>query len=224
MNAYLHVVDVDPESPGLMEDIGSYQTPPEVSIHNMMMFGTRACLTYFQDGVRIFDLADPTSPALVAYDHTFDLESGGVGPFPDAIGLDVDVEAGLVYVADIDRGLVILRDLTAEERVGPSAPYRAPRWVVEERRHSRPAAVLEHAVLPGALLRRAAPCLERLVGGLGIAHVVHDLAVAAHGDTADQCGESALSGVRTSSRGYFLWNVLPPPSMYVELLPTLRGP
>lgn len=114
VNAYLRVVDVDPASPGFMEELGSYQTRLEVSIHNLMIFGTRVYLTYYQDGVRILDLADPTNPELVAYYHTFDLETGGVGGFHGAIGLDVDVEAGLIYVADIDRGLLILRDLTAK--------------------------------------------------------------------------------------------------------------
>lgn len=114
VNAYLRAVDVDPASPGFMEELASYQTRPEVSIHNMMMFGTRVYLTFYQDGVRILDLADPTSPELVAYYHTFDLQTGGVGSFHGAIGLDVDIEAGLIYVADIDRGLLILRDLTAE--------------------------------------------------------------------------------------------------------------
>ena len=114
VDAYLSVVDVDPASPGFMEELGSYQTRPEVSIHNLMMFGTRVYLTYYQDGVRILDLADPSNPELVAYHHTFDLATGGVGGFHGAIGLDVDVEAGLIYVADIDRGLLVLRDLTAE--------------------------------------------------------------------------------------------------------------
>ena len=114
VDAYLRVVDVDPDSPEFMDQIGSYQTRPEVSIHNLMMFGTRVYLTYYQDGVRILDLADPTSPELVAYFHTFDLENGGTGPFDGAIGLDVDREAGLIYVADIARGLLVLRETAAK--------------------------------------------------------------------------------------------------------------
>ncbi len=55
-----------------------------------MLFGTRAYVTYYHDGVRIIDLADPTNPQLVAYYHTWDAETGGSGPFEGAIGLDVD--------------------------------------------------------------------------------------------------------------------------------------
>jgi len=39
IDAYLHVVDVDPASSGFMTEVGTYQTRREVSIHNMMMFG-----------------------------------------------------------------------------------------------------------------------------------------------------------------------------------------
>ncbi|HWM85736.1 MAG TPA: hypothetical protein VNO33_07855 [Kofleriaceae bacterium] len=109
-DAYLRVVDVDPESPEFMTAIGTYQTRPEVSIHNIMLFGDRVYLTYYHDGVRIIDLADPTSPQLIAHYHTWDVETGLPGPFEAAIGLDVDQKAGLVYVADVSRGLLILRE------------------------------------------------------------------------------------------------------------------
>jgi hypothetical protein len=112
-DAYLHVIDVDPGSADFMTEVGSYQTRPEVSIHNMMWLGDRAYLTYYQDGVRILDMRDPSQPELLAYFHTWDLEAGGTGPFEGAIGLDVDVDAGLVYVADIERGLLILRQTDA---------------------------------------------------------------------------------------------------------------
>lgn len=110
VDAHLRVVDVDPAAPDFMTEIGSYQTRPEVSIHNMMLLGDRVYLTYYHDGVRILDLSDPTSPELLAYFHTWDPERGGLGPFEGAIGLDVDREAGLVYVADAARGLLILRE------------------------------------------------------------------------------------------------------------------
>jgi hypothetical protein len=108
--AHLQVVDVDPASKAFMTVIGEYQTRPETGIHNIMLFGTRAYVAYYHDGVRIIDLADPTDPQLVAYYHTYDLENGAPGAFEGAIGIDVDVEAGLIYVADTQRGLLILRE------------------------------------------------------------------------------------------------------------------
>jgi len=109
-DAHMQVVDVDPASDQFMTELGKYQTRPDVSIHNMMLFGSRVYFTYYQDGVRILDLADPTDPQLVAYYNTWDEETGSPGSFAGAVGLDVDVDAGLIYVADMDRGLLILRE------------------------------------------------------------------------------------------------------------------
>lgn len=106
--ASLHVVDVDADSPAFLTELGSYESRSEVSIGNMMLVGSRAYLTNHQDGVRILDLADPARPELVAYYHTWHIDGHHSAPLVGAIGLDVDVDNQLVYVADADRGLVIL--------------------------------------------------------------------------------------------------------------------
>jgi hypothetical protein len=108
--AHLQVVDIDPQSPEFMTEIGAYQTRPNASIHNIMLLGSRAYMAYYTDGVRILDMADPTSPQLVAYHHTWDVDSGSADPLSGAIGLDVDEKARLIYVADTDRGLLIFRE------------------------------------------------------------------------------------------------------------------
>jgi hypothetical protein len=108
--AHLQVIDIDPQSPDFMTEIGAYQTRENVSIHNIMLLGSRAYVAYYHDGVRILDLADPTSPQLLAYHHTWDIETGSSDPFSGAIGIDVDEEAGLIYVADTERGLLIFRE------------------------------------------------------------------------------------------------------------------
>jgi hypothetical protein len=109
-DAHMVVVDVDPASEQFMTELSAYRTRPEVSIHNIMLLGSRAYIAYYQDGVRIVDLSDPADPQLVAYYNTWDLETGASGGFAGAIGIDVDVEAGLIYVADMERGLLILRE------------------------------------------------------------------------------------------------------------------
>ena len=110
LGAHLRVVDVDPSSDEFMDEIGTWETRPEVSIHNMMLIGSRAYVAYYQDGVRVIDLADPTAPGLAAYHHTWDLETGSSFGFSGAIGIHVDPESGLIYVADTDRGLLIFRE------------------------------------------------------------------------------------------------------------------
>lgn len=112
--AHLHVVDVDPVSPTFMKPIGEYKTRDHISIHNVMAFGDRAYLTYYQDGVRVLDLSTPTEPRLVGYYNTWDPQSSTNSPafFEGAVGLDVDAARDLVFVADSPRGLLILRDDT----------------------------------------------------------------------------------------------------------------
>jgi hypothetical protein len=112
--AHLDVVDVDPASATFMQPFGSYKTRDWISIHNIMAFGDRGYVTHYQDGVRILDLADPTTPRLVAYYNTWDPQ----GPtttsafFEGAVGLDVDLARKLIFVADSPRGLLILHDDT----------------------------------------------------------------------------------------------------------------
>lgn len=109
LGAHFKVVDVEPESTTFLQELGSYQTRPEVSAHNVMAFGDKAYAAYYQDGVRIIDLSDPTNPTLDAYYNTWQPETAPGGRFVGAVGIDVDLEAGLIYVADYPRGLLILR-------------------------------------------------------------------------------------------------------------------
>lgn len=109
-DAHLHVVDVDPASPAFTQRLGGYQTRSIVSIHNIMTVGERAYVSYYLDGVRILDLSDPAAPELVAYFNSWDREQSMGELFEGAVGIDVDPAAGLVYVADTPRGLLILRE------------------------------------------------------------------------------------------------------------------
>jgi len=113
-NAHLQIVDLDPDSPTFMSPIAAWQTRPWVSIHNLMAFGTKAYFTYYQDGVRVLDLSDPTHPAQVGYYNTWDPQADYASShfFESAVGLDVDLARKLVFVADSPRGLLILRDTT----------------------------------------------------------------------------------------------------------------
>ena len=61
-----------------------------------------------QDGVRIVELADPTHPREVAHYNTWDPATAAGDAFEGAVG--VRVVGDLIYVADIGKGLVILRE------------------------------------------------------------------------------------------------------------------
>ena len=108
--AHVHIVDVTEGTPGFTHDLGEWQTRPEVSAHNIMASGRYAYLTHYQDGVRVLDLADPTAPVQVAWFNTWPGPVPGYGDsfFEAAVGLDLDLPAQRIYVADTHRGLLVL--------------------------------------------------------------------------------------------------------------------
>lgn len=108
--AHVRIVDVDPASDTAFEEIGSYETRPQVSVHNIFAVGERAFVTHYQDGLRILDLSDPTDPTEIAHYQTWPgAEPGyGEGFYEGAIGIDYDAERDLLLLADTHRGLLVL--------------------------------------------------------------------------------------------------------------------
>jgi hypothetical protein len=113
-DAKLDLVDVDPNSATFMQSFATWQTRSYISIHNLMAFGTKAYFTYYQDGVRVLDLSDPTQPKPLGYYNTWDPQADYTSSdfFEGSVGLDVDMARHLVFVADSPRGLLILQDTT----------------------------------------------------------------------------------------------------------------
>lgn len=110
--AHLNLVDVDEASPTFARSIASWMTRPEVSIHNVMAMGHFAVIAYYQDGVRVLDLSEPTRPEPVAWFNTWGgptaADTGSL--FYEAVtGVDVDAATSIIYVADLSRGLLALR-------------------------------------------------------------------------------------------------------------------
>lgn len=106
--AFLRVLDATPGSASFMTELGRYQSRPEVGIHNMELVGDRAYIAYYQDGVRVVDLSEPTRPREVAHYNTWDVETASSYAFTGAFG--IRVVNGLIYVADSERGLMIFRE------------------------------------------------------------------------------------------------------------------
>lgn len=106
--AFLRILDDDPSSPTFLTELGRYQSRREVSIHNFQLVGDRLYIAYYQDGVRVIDLSDPTQPREVAHYNTWDPSTAPGLAFEGAFG--IQVVGNLIYVADVLRGLLILRD------------------------------------------------------------------------------------------------------------------
>ena len=111
IDAHVRIVDVDPASAEFMQEIGSYQTQRAVSVHNIMAYGDLAFVTYYQDGLRVLDLSDPTEPREVAHYRTYDAADPSYGSsiYEGAIGVDYDPASRTMYVVDTHRGLFVLR-------------------------------------------------------------------------------------------------------------------
>jgi hypothetical protein len=110
--SHLRLVDVTEPVPAALAQVGEWATRPEVSAHNIMAFGTTVFMAYYQDGVRLVDISDPASPRQVAWFNTWPGYDRGYGRsfYEGAVGLDVDPARRRVYVADSNRGLLILSD------------------------------------------------------------------------------------------------------------------
>ena len=106
--AFMRILDGDPASPWFMTELARWQTRRDVGIHNMMIVGTKAYVSYYQDGIRVVELADPAHPREVAHYNTWDDATAPGGAFEGAVG--VRVVGDLLYVADIGQGLIILRE------------------------------------------------------------------------------------------------------------------
>jgi hypothetical protein len=109
-DAHVRVIDVDPASETAFQEIGSYQTRPAVSVHNIMAVGELALVAHYQDGLRVLDVSDPTSPVEVAHFATWPGTRPDYGQsfFEGVIGVDYDADRELVLLADSHRGLLVL--------------------------------------------------------------------------------------------------------------------
>ncbi|WP_342379103.1 hypothetical protein NVS55_06745 [Myxococcus stipitatus] len=107
--AHLRVLDVtDPASVKLL---GEYRRQEHLSLHNMVLVGTKLYVAWYQDGVRVLDVSTPETPREVAHYNTFRPDDPGRGEsfYDGAIGIRVPGD-GFVYTVDTSRGLLILRE------------------------------------------------------------------------------------------------------------------
>jgi hypothetical protein len=107
--AHLRVLDVT--DPANIQQIGEWRLFEHVSIHNMVLVGTRLYVAHYQGGVRVLDVSVPETPRQVAYFNTFRATDPlrGTSFYDGAIGIRVPGD-GYVYTVDSSRGLIILRE------------------------------------------------------------------------------------------------------------------
>ena len=95
---------------------GGAQGSGDYSIHNALVVGTDVYLSWYSDGVRVLDAADPAAPREVAYfvppamqNPVKPSQRGTLSQMPQVWGVVVDESTGLIYASDMTSGLWILR-------------------------------------------------------------------------------------------------------------------
>ncbi|WP_395835048.1 LVIVD repeat-containing protein [Archangium violaceum] len=105
---HLRVLDIT--DPAHIVKIGEFQLRPEISIHNMLLVGKKLYVAWYQEGVRVLDVSNPTKPTQVAHYNTYRETEADTGyHYVGAIGIRVPGD-GFIYVVDTWRGLLILRE------------------------------------------------------------------------------------------------------------------
>ncbi|WP_375769011.1 hypothetical protein NR798_46320 [Archangium gephyra] len=105
---HLRVLDVT--DPANIVKIGRFQLRPEISIHNMVLVGKKLYIAWYQEGVRVLDVSNPTQPTQVAWYNTFRETDADPGHYyAGAFGIRVPGD-GFIYAVDSWRGLLILRE------------------------------------------------------------------------------------------------------------------
>ncbi|NTX49728.1 LVIVD repeat-containing protein [Myxococcus sp. CA039A] len=110
---YAHLRVLDVTRPERIVKIGEFRTHrPFTSIHNLLLRDNLLYIAWYQDGVRVLDVSNPTRPRQVAHYNTF-READPYrteSPFEGLLGIRVPGD-GYVYAADSSRGLLIFNEL-----------------------------------------------------------------------------------------------------------------
>ena len=88
-----------------VQEVASWTANPDAIIHNVFVRGDLAYISYYTEGVRIVDIANPEYPVEVGFYDTWPGVSGG---FNGAWGVYPHAASGLVYASDISTGLYVL--------------------------------------------------------------------------------------------------------------------
>lgn len=119
----LKVVDTSDLSDMNVLSTLSSGTAPNAIPHNLMIRDDLVFVSYYHDGLQVFDISDPSTPSVVAYFDTYapDHHNGYAG----AWGVHAALPSGKVLISDVQSGLFVL-ELTPE--LLPICTYQALSW------------------------------------------------------------------------------------------------
>ena len=92
------------------EQVASYSVPGQAVAHNAHVLGEYAYVSYYWDGLKIFDISRREAPVEVAHYDTYpDDEFGRGRGFDGAWGVYPNLPSGNILVSDMKYGLFVLR-------------------------------------------------------------------------------------------------------------------
>lgn len=116
----LKVVDTSDMDDLQVLSLLSSGTAPDAIPHNLMIRDQLVFVSYYHDGLQVFDISHPDEPQLVAYYDTYapDSHSG----FAGAWGVHAALPSGLILISDVQSGLFVLELDPEVLQLCPSQP------------------------------------------------------------------------------------------------------
>lgn len=104
----LRLLDADPQSPTFLANVGQWPSRESTVLHTISVVGTRAFLAHEHEGVRVVDLSTPQAPTMIGHYNTWGPDRLTAASSAGAFAVAVDAARRRVYVADTQRGLLVL--------------------------------------------------------------------------------------------------------------------
>ena len=101
----------------------SSETVPEAIAHNLMIRDGLVFVSYYHDGLQVFDINDPANPQKVAYYDTYEPDSHA--GYAGAWGVHAALPSGRVLISDVQSGLFVLQPEPENIHFCPEQP---PTW------------------------------------------------------------------------------------------------
>ncbi|PTL80533.1 LVIVD repeat-containing protein [Vitiosangium sp. GDMCC 1.1324] len=102
---------LDVTDPEHISVVGQFQMRPESTVGGLTLVGSKLYVAHTQDGLRILDMSNPSTPRQLAYYNTWRETDPGRGrTFIDGLsGLRVPGD-GYIYATETSRGLLVFRE------------------------------------------------------------------------------------------------------------------
>jgi hypothetical protein len=102
---------LDVSDPAHITEVGRFEMGPASSVAGLTLVGTKLYVAHNQDGLRVLDMSNPSTPRQIAYYNTWrETDSGRGRAFLDGLsGVKVPGD-GFLYATETSRGLLVFRE------------------------------------------------------------------------------------------------------------------